>query len=807
MRYCVEKAAIEMTLDELCDLSSHRGYPKGYQSSSETARQKCRDELAYENGIFFTPDHSFCFTCSMGGIHYEITGMADGILRLENNIYIYVIKCEKGRSQPNFSNPLWNMKTLCTAHLAASKFDCDTVKLRTVLYNTESGKKRIDEKEYSAAFLSKVFMGQVAKKERFARLAQKKATDVKDSISSMRFPFGNMRDGQRTLIEEAYRTIHDGNRLFAQAPTGIGKTISVLYPAVKALGDGLCDKIFYLTAKASTRREAFAAIKKMFEAGAELKAIILYPKDYMCSSGIAKLSGGAVSAYCSPDRCDKANGYFSRAEEAVYELLTTADGYTPALISEVAKKYNVCPYELSLDLSEYCDIIICDYNYVFDPVVSIRRYFGEDSARIGENYVFLTDEAHNLADRARDMYSAEIDLATFERFYSMLPMDEGRLSSFFEEIIRSVHALKKLCSDNMTKDENGNERGFYFSTTPPWSFSEKLQKFLLELENYSKKHSEEALSDQLFELLALIRKYLLILDYYDEHFRTYVLVDEGNIKVKIYCIDPSRVLDERMNKACASILFSATLTPTDYFVDVLGGSEAAVKLELPSPFPRENLCLAAMTGISTRHADRDFSASKIAVAIGAAVLPKKGNYIVYFPSYSFMERVALYFTKKFPAVNISVQKRGMFSIEKDKFLDFFKEDTDILRIGFCVLGGSFSEGIDLPGSRLIGSIIVGVGLPQLSNDLNIIRDFYELKYEKGYDYAYTYPGMNKVLQACGRVIRQESDCGIVVLIDDRYATQQYKNLFPEHWQNINFASSSSELAKIVDSFWRNTNNM
>ena len=214
-----------------------------------------------------------------------------------------------------------------------------------------------------------------------------------------------------------------------------------------------------------------------------------------------------------------------------------------------------------------------------------------------------------------------------------------------------------------------------------------------------------------------------------------------------------------------------------------------------------------MTGISTRHADRDFSASKIAVAIGAAVLPKKGNYIVYFPSYSFMERVALYFTKKFPAVNISVQKRGMFSIEKDKFLDFFKEDTDILRIGFCVLGGSFSEGIDLPGSRLIGSIIVGVGLPQLSNDLNIIRDFYELKYEKGYDYAYTYPGMNKVLQACGRVIRQESDCGIVVLIDDRYATQQYKNLFPEHWQNINFASSSSELAKIVDSFWRNTNNM
>jgi len=803
MFYNEDNAAIKLSLDELCETAMGFGSLGTHNADiTESTRQNVRDKLARELGIFFTPDKELCFTCSVSGLHYEVSTKVDGVLKKDGELAIYVLKSAKTRS-----NPVLEAKSLCSALFAASEYDAESIKLRTVSVSTDNKKIRITEKEYNTSVLSRQFMWLIIKIERFAKLCVNKATSAHDSLTAIRFPFKSMREGQRELIEECYRTIHDGRRLFAVAPTGIGKTISVLYPSVKALGAGLCDKIFYLTAKASTRREAFSAVKKMFEAGASLQAIILNSKEQMCSLPDVKAIGGRVSAFCTPGRCDKAKGYYSRSRDALYELLTSANGYTPALVTETARKYNVCPYELSLDLSEHCDIIICDYNYVFDPAVSLRRYFGELSDKKGENYVFLTDEAHNLADRARDMYSAEIDLRLFETHYSVIPKDEKKLNSAFEDVMRAFYALKKYCSDNMTKDESGNERGFYFSTSPLKTFSEKLQKFTVSLELYSKRHSGEPLCDSLSELLVEIKAYLSALDYYDEHFRTYILVEGGNITAKIYCIDPSGVLNEKMNLARASVLFSATLAPTDYFVDILGGAEKAVKLSLPSPFPRENLSVTAVTNISTRHEDREKSASKVAVTIGAAVLPKKGNYIVYFPSYSYMEDVAKHFTHKFPAVNILVQKRGMTHAEKETFLNFFGADSGILRIGFCVLGGSFSEGVDLPGSRLIGSIIVGVGLPQLSNELNIIRDFYDFKYECGYDYAYTYPGMNKVLQASGRVIRRETDKGIVVLIDDRYATPQYKMLFPEHWDKINFASSPSELAKIAEDFWTNANNV
>ena len=807
MRYCEDRAVIELTTDELCEKSVGYGSLGSRElSQHEAARQRYRDALAKEHGIFFTPDMEFTFTVAVSGIHYEVSGKADGILKKEGRITLYLLKPVRGKQFAMQPDPVFKAKSLCLAHFAASKYEAENITVRQVLLNADNGKARITEKEYSASLLSREFMSHLVKIERFANPCIHKATKGTDSIGAMRFPFGKMRDGQRELIEECYRAIHDGSRLFAQAPTGIGKTISVLYPAVKALGSGLCDKIFYLTAKASTRREAFSAVKKMFEAGAELKVMIVNPKEQMCLNAMAKMSRERVSAFCTADKCEMARGYYSRREDALYELLTTANGYTPRLIADVALKHNICPYELSLDLSEHCDIIICDYNYVFDPSVKLRRYFGELSEKKDENYVFLTDEAHNLADRAREMYSAELSLSTFESYYSQLPIDEGKLSSAFEEIMRTFKALKKLCADNLSKDPDGNEQGFYFSTSPLGKFSEALDKFLGALELFSKKNPDAPLNDILYELISDIRSYRSILDYYDEHFRTYILVWKGNITVKAYCIDPSGVLCECMNRACACVLFSATLTPTDYFVDVLGGAEKAVTLSLPSPFPRENLCLCSLP-VSTRHSDRDGSTAKIAKAIAASILPKKGNYMVYFPSYSYMESVAEYFALRFPAVQINVQKRGMSHAKKEEFLSFFSENDNTMRVGFCVLGGSFSEGVDLPGNRLIGSIIVGVGLPQLSNELNIIRDFYELKYERGYDYAYTFPGMNKVLQACGRVIRRETDKGIVVLIDDRYETPQYKSLFPEHWENINFASSPSELAKTIESFWKNTNNM
>ncbi len=807
MRYIEETAVVSLDICELCRRTAKGGYMGKYVSHTfESAIKKYRDSLACEYGVYFSPDQNLTMTVSISGIHYQLSGMADGILNKDGTVTVYSVKAVVGKDFAMPPDPVFTAKSLCLAGLAASKLEAESVILRTVLLNAETGKARIIENVYSDAFLSREIRSRIVAIERFAKFCIKHATDDKDSISKMKFPFGKTRKGQKELIEECYRTIHNGSRLFAQAPTGIGKTISVLYPAVKALGGGLCDKIFYLTAKASTRREAFSAVKKMFEAGASVRAMILDPKEQMCLNTAARFSGIRISSFCTSEKCEMAKRYHAVSEDALYELLTTANGYTPHLISEVAKKYGVCPYELSLNLSEYCDIIICDYNYVFDPSVKLRRYFGELSDKKGDNFVFLTDEAHNLADRAREMYSAELSLSNLQHCCSQLPKDESDLNSYFNEIICAFKYLKKLCADNMTRDESGNDTGFYFSTNPIGKLTESLNKFLSQTISYSKKHPNAPVSEILFDLISEIKDFCNIMDYYDEHFRTYVLVANGNITVKAYCIDPSCVLNQRMNSACACVLFSATLTPLNYFMDILGGAENATSLDLPSPFPHENLCLCTLP-ISTRYEDRADNYGMIAKAIAASILPHKGNYIAYFPSYSYMEKVSKCFEKAFPAVMLNVQKKGMSHSEKERFLDFFKDDENTMRVGFCVLGGSFSEGVDLPGSRLIGSIIVGVGLPRISNELNIIRDFYELKYEQGYDYAYTFPGMNKVLQACGRVIRREDDRGIVVLIDDRYETPQYKYLFPEHWDSAKNASSISELAKTIDRFWENKNNM
>lgn len=805
MRYSTDRSAMIISPEELCALAE--GFYKPGVTSNESSRQKCRDMLAIEYGIFFSPDVTLDYTCSVGGINYELTARADGILVSDGKVHVFMIKCGRSKSSVVRFDPMFSSLSQCIAHFAASKYEAESVILHTVFFSIDSEKISEEEKEYSDAELQRAFLSKIFKIERFAKLHVNKELSARPSIAAMKFPYESIREGQKDLIEAVYKAIHRGKRLFAQAPTGIGKTVSVLYPSVKAIGEGLLDKIFYLTAKGSTKKEALSAARKMCAAGAELKAIILTSKEQSCSNSAAKLSGIRTSVFCSPGRCERLSGYSARVKEAIYELLTEESIYTYELIFEKANKYSICPYELSLDLSEYCDIIICDYNYVFDSGVSLRRYFGESSDKKDERYAFLIDEAHNLPDRAREMYSAELCTSDFERYLETLPEYCGKLEASFEEIIKAFRAMRRLCSDNLAKGSDGVERGFYFSTDPLRTFAEKLEKFIAALDAFAKRNAADSLIDELSDLISNIRAYLALLDFYDEAFRTYVMVNGKNITVKIYCIDPSNILDICMNRAESSVLFSATLTPLDYFADVLGGAKNSMKISLPSPFPIENLSISALVGLSTRQDDREKNISKVASAIAASVLPKKGNYIAYFPSYSYMSSVADFFAKKFPAVTLKVQSQNMSRVEKEHFLDFFKDDEDVLRIGFCVLGGSFSEGVDLPGKKLIGSIIVGVGLPGLSNDLNIIRDFYELKYERGYDYAYTFPGMNKILQASGRVIRTETDKGIVVLIDDRYGTPQYRTLFPEHWKNINFASSAAELAEIARHFWGNANNM
>lgn len=612
------------------------------------------------------------------------------------------------------------------------------------------------------------------------------------------FPYHELRDGQESLIRSVYRSMRIGSRLFAEAPTGIGKTISTLYPAARALGNGYVDKIFYLTAKASTRREAFSAAGKLFYAGAKLRTCVISAKEQVC---LCKKMRSGDRSPCNPFDCPYADGYYERAPQAIFSLLRKYNGYTTAAIMEAAREYSVCPYELSLDLSEKCDIVICDYNYIFDPRVYFRRYFGEDRTFDGR-YAFLIDEGHNLPGRVRDMYSGSLRRATAERLMAEIPDGETLLSGIVSRYLDGFSELRALCADTLQRNPSGEETGFYMSKEAPRFFDVLLEKTADALQDFLRHSRSCDVKKAVEDLYTEIRFYRLLRSYYNEKFLTMVRVREGDVEARIFCLDPSEILDECLSRARSSIVFSATLTPLDYFIDLSGGFKKAETLSLPSPFPRENLCVAICDSISTRFEDRKASYRKIASLIAATASGKVGNYMVYFPSYDYLSSVAKIFREKYPRVQLILQKRGMDLSERDAFLDSFRDDGR-LRIGFSVLGGSFSEGVDLPGKQLIGSVIVGVGLAGLSEEGNILRDYYENKCERGYDYAYTFPGMNRVLQAAGRVIRTETDKGVVVLIDDRYAQPLYRSLFPPHWVGLQCAGNSSSLAEILRRFWKN----
>ena len=748
-------------------------------------------------GAKYTPEVALNNTTMHGGIYYTVSGRADGVIRKLGRVTVDEIKSVKPFDFFAPPKEIFVAQMKCYAYFLACREELERIGGRLTYVNSDNGKIKYFDYEFHIDDLRLWYKSLIMKISRAAGFMKHRVEEILPSAENAAFPYGELREGQEIMIREGYRAMKRGERLFVQAPTGTGKTISSLYPAVRALGAGYADKIFYLTAKSSTRREAYRAAGKIFEGGAHLRTAVITAKEQVCLCG-AKITGTREDL-CDPESCEFARGYYDRVDDAVFELLSRQNGFTRQIIREVALKHRICPYELSLDLSEYCDIIICDYNYVFDPMVYFRRYFAE-SAEKGK-YIFLLDEAHNLADRARDMYSATLTLSAFEAVYARIDLADREINECFERMIGVLRALKRLCRDDLVKTADGEERGFYLSSALPASLSSELDSFKCRAEAWLKKNEEAQISAQIDRLLYDVRRYLAICEYFDERFLFYIQIAGGDTMLKVYCLDPSHILDVIQARAVSTVLFSATLSPEDYFIDVLGGGKSSSHIALPSPFDRDNLCIAVADYLSVRYEDRKKNALRYATAIAAAVSAKAGNYIVYFPSYDVLESVSAAFMKKYPDVQTVVQTRNMTQKEKEEFLDSFKEDTGRLRVGFCVLGGSFSEGVDLPGSRLIGAVILGVGLPGLSNEKNIIKDYFEMRNGCGYDYAYTFPGMNNVLQAAGRVIRRDEDRGIVVLIDDRYAEEKYRRLFPEHWGDVKYAGNASSLAEISRRFW------
>ncbi|MEE1115624.1 MAG: helicase C-terminal domain-containing protein [Clostridia bacterium] len=814
MRYNRDMCQIETSVRELCNFAFRHGDLEGNGGADNDLLpidRSLRDRISKDRTANYLSDVPLEHTLCQNSVYYNVSGRVDGVFCGDDGIFaVEVIKEIRGKAFYSAPNPIHMAQAKCYAYFLCERDGLERARARVLYFDGKASpsdekksKVRIFDQMFLRTELRSFYEEALLRVEARAKYLSFHEKEILPSIRDAHFPYGSVREGQSELIENCYLSIKRKKRLMAQAPTGIGKTVSTLYAATKALGDGLCDKVFYLTAKATTRREAFGAAKKIFESGAKLKAVVLYAKEQLCKNFDARsrMAGQRLSSFCNSDSCELARGYYDRVDSAIFELLSQRNGFNVSVIEEVAAKYRICPYEFSLDLSEFCDVIICDYNYVFDPSVYLRRYFSPSAeAADKQKKVFLIDEAHNLPDRARDMYSAGLIRSDFEKVYSRIDRAERTLNPVLEDIILSMRGLRSLCRENLTKDANGNEQGFWLGSQVLIGFNEKVVRAFDRLGGWLRTNREDIIVAEIEKLHSQMGKYLSIAEIYGEGFYSYVELNNSDTLVRLFCLDPSHVVDLCLRRAVSSVMFSATLEPIDYYADILGSVDSK-RICLDSPFDQENLCVVAVDSVSTRFEDREKSYKKIANYIAAAVCSKVGNYIVYFPSYSYMEKVCDIFRAKYPNVPMLVQKKGMLNFEKEAFLDFFEEDTKKLRVGFCVLGGSFSEGVDLPGSRLIGTVIVGVGLPGLSNERNIMREYFENKCENGYNYAYVFPGMNSIMQAAGRVIRREDDKGIVVLIDDRYSTPQYRAVFPSHWSHMKFVGNAASLAELTRRFW------
>ena len=634
---------------------------------------------------------------------------------------------------------------------------------------------------YTYAELEKWFVKMIWEYSRFVSFEIAHLQEFIFSAKEISFPY-EYRKGQRDLTAMVYSSMKRKERLFVQAPTGVGKTLSTVFPAVKAVGEGIAEKIFYLTAKTITRtvaEETFALLK---EQGLNIKTVTISAKDKLCA---------LEERTCNPDACPRANGHYDRINECLYEMLINENQISREIIEEYAESYQVCPYELSLDVSLWVDAVICDYNYLFDPNVQLKRFFSEQANK-GE-YLFLIDEAHNLVERGREMYSATIhkeDILAVKRI----------LNSVSKKCEKAAQRLNQSML-NYRKELDETE-GEYCILEGCDTVYLQLTRFLAEMDKLLENLREFDGYDEVMEFYFQARHFVNMYEEMDAH---YVIYTEKNAKdtwIRLFCVNPCNKLKDIMEKGKSTILFSATLLPVSYYKKLLTGEMEDKAVYIPSPFAKENRFLAITSGVTSRYSSRNYEQyERITEYIRKATV-KQGNYMVFFSSYKLMEEVYDVAVERGlgDGRRLRIQENNMTEAMRENFLnEFQKEDAKPL-IAFCILGGIFSEGIDLKQEQLIGAFIVGNGLPQVCVERNILNDYFKKQGLDGFAYAYIYPGMNKVLQAAGRVIRTETDQGIILLMDDRFRYSEYRSLFPAEWSDCGQVSLTN-VAGEVTTFW------
>lgn len=597
------------------------------------------------------------------------------------------------------------------------------------------------------------------------------------TIRELPFPYPAYRTGQREMAVSVYRTAREGGHLMVQAPTGVGKTLAALFPVIKAMAEGHVDKLFYLTARTTGRSAAQEALEQMRRHGLRFRALTLTAKDKICF---------LPEAACTPEECPYARGHYDRLNDALRAAMEI-EALTRQQVEETARRFAVCPFEFSLDLALWVDAVICDYNYAFDPRVYLRRFFQDNPAP----YVFLVDEAHNLVDRSREMFSAEL---TKQPILDVRRTVKAALPGLY----RTLGRINRWMVDarKMTEESGGGRS----EIAAPDGLAPGLRKAMIESEAWLVKNEKPDWREALTELYFAMAGFTRVFDAYDERYATYYETHGRDLRVKLFCIDPSDPLREALDRAKTVIFFSATLTPPAYFLNLFGCSADTPVLRLPSPYDNRHLRLMMDTRTSTFFKEREATAHRVADAIHALVDGKKGNYLCFFPSYDYMTMVHEAFLSVCPGQKTLVQSPGMGEAEREAYLDRFVRDSPDTLVAFAVMGGIFGEGIDLVGDRLSGAVVVGVGLPAPSPERELIRDYFAEKLAAGFEYAYQYPGMNRVLQAVGRVIRSDDDRGVVLLVDRRYGTARYRDCFPAEWQPV-ITPDPHGIARMVSRFW------
>lgn len=665
----------------------------------------------------------------------------------------------------------------CYAYIYALQHEIDEISVQMTYCNLDTEEIRRFLSSYTREELQKWFEDLVRSYEKWARFQIAWEKTRNESISGVEFPFP-YRKGQRDVAVAVYRTIQRKKKLFIQAPTGVGKTISTIFPAVKAIGEGLGEKIFYLTAKTITRTVAEQAFQTLRQQGLRMKVITLTAREKICF---------CEEAVCNPEACPYADGHFDRVNDAVFELITECDEISRRVIEQQAQKHRVCPFELALDTATWVDSVICDYNYVFDPTAHLKRFFSEGA---GGEYIFLIDEAHNLVERGREMYSAALCKEDFLELKRNIKLSEPRLARKLDEVNKMFLALKRECETYRVLDSVSH-------------IALKLMNLLTVMEDYLEEQNDDEKREQVLDLYFQVRSFVNIHDILDENYVIYSELEEnGRFKVKLFCVNPAENLQTYLDYGIGTVFFSATLLPIHYYRKLLSVEKDDYAIYAETSFPDENRLLLQGNDVSTRYTMRgEEMYRRIARYIAEAAVGRKGNYMAFFPSYRMMEDVYDIFLEQADGIESVMQMQSMSETQREEFLEQFEYEREKSFVGFCVMGGVFSEGIDLTEDRLIGAVIVGTGLPQVCNDREIIKSYFDAEDGRGFEYAYLYPGMNKVLQSAGRVIRTEKDRGMILLLDERFSRRQYREIFPREWKNCRMCSVNT-LKNHMDEFWK-----